>query len=523
MPLPGFPTSIPPGDHWDFLLDYVVDDMGTGSEARVTMRATTGYGGMYWGIFCNRILIAIVNLPEGLTRRFTTFFPSVLSEPVISAAPLGDWEAIPPGVDAAIQQEYFVTDKAKSYQYDFDAVISQRAYGTGASQLSNWALTGLRRYQTGRPVENEPTQIRIDIVLTKVGSTITVQLYNDGLLLAEGSRTGNGTVELTERNGSGLAGNVDVAHSANIAFGAAYFLARWPRAYKIYLDGALYRTMADPGLANKLSLQLGPLSVGPHELQVLAISDTAKDGSLSAADSFTVPGRPEAPGVIALQTSAGDWTNTKIQFPVSATPGVTYRYYDSDLDGPTNLGTPVSPAAESELAGIHYATLPTLPAAAAGKRRIIVMAVNSGVEDGAMRRIVVEYDAAGAIVLPRPNVPGFGIKSVTNGKTFNVEYNYDTLEEKGVATHVQLFLVADGSAVNWSSPDVEQALGAADGRGFKRGLLSAATAGNGLYRYAVRARTSTGVQSPVPDLAGPRWSDDAVLSAPANRAVTPVG
>lgn len=300
MPLPGFPPSIPPGDHYDFLLDFDVADLGNGAEARVVMLAATGYGNMHWALIADHTLLSIVYLPEAITKRFAVYLPPFISAHAVSAAPLGEWDAIPPGVDVTIQQEFFITDKAQSIQYDFDAVISQRAYGTGSSQLSNWALTGLRRYTTGRPVEGEPTKLRLDVKLTNSGTTRTVELYNAGVLLASGSRTGNGTISLTAQNGSGLAGTVDVTYTGDIALGVVYFQARWPSQYKVYVDDVLTKTVSDPGLQNRISVQLGPLATGTRNIKVLAVSDTLRDGTLSAADPIAIPGRPLPPGVPSL-------------------------------------------------------------------------------------------------------------------------------------------------------------------------------------------------------------------------------
>jgi len=61
-------------------------------------------------------------------------------------------------------------------------------------------------------------------------------------------------------------------------------------------------------------------------------------------------------------------------------------------------------------------TLPALSNPGPGKRRVVVVAVLGGIEDSVRREVEIEYDAAGNVILPRPNAPGYTFASA-NGRT----------------------------------------------------------------------------------------------------------
>lgn len=227
---------------------------------------------------------------------------------------------------------------------------------------------------------------------------------------------------------------------------------------------------------------------------------------------------PAGPG-----TGSGGGLYTKIQFQESATPGVTYGHYDSPIDLPTNRGERKAFASQSIAGGIVTAELWPLAIVDAGKRRVIVEAILGAIGDGAGRKITIEYDEFGAVIVPRPNVPGFFFKRVSAGRTIEIDYLYDPTEEKGVGHTAQLFLVQDGATVDWNTPTTEQVLPTADSKGMKRGTISGTPASDGFYRYAVRVRTSAGIKSPNEDLMGPQLADNTTLAAPSNRTVSLIG
>ncbi len=77
--------------------------------------------------------------------------------------------------------------------------------GDSATQLSAWSLTA-------------PHGFKCFWELTNSGTTRRVTLYsstNTDYMLATGTRTGDGSITLTEKNGSGINGSVTVAYTAD--------------------------------------------------------------------------------------------------------------------------------------------------------------------------------------------------------------------------------------------------------------------------------------------------------------------
>src|SRR5207249_1722372 len=118
--------------------------------------------------------------------------------------------------------------------------------------------------------------------------------------------------------------------------------------------------------------------------------------------------------------------------------------YDVEaLNGPCKTSEPNQIKA-AQVGTFNWA-LNSLPGAAAGKRRILVKAVNGTVEDGTHDTITIEYDAAGNVVLPRPNAPGFRFAAipVTAGKTIKVAFTYDAAGQAIAPTSIVLYVIAE--------------------------------------------------------------------------------
>lgn len=496
--IPGLATSVPAGNSDDMLQIFEVVALGD-DEARVTVRAKANYGDTYWGIVVDGQTQHLIYLPEGESVIRTIWFdPFNSRDPAVSVVPNGDWSYVAGGIDLAIQQIAFLEDKAKNVRIEFNAVIDviDDSFGD-TSQLSGWSLSGLRRFTTGSKVDNYDTRVKIDLELTTAGSIRTLNLYAaENLLIATGSRTGDGVITLSEQNDSGLSGSVTVAYSSGIVLGTAYLHARWASSYTIkvgttYPTALVTASVEDDGFANRFSEVVEGLDPGTYEYWIDTISDNGVTKSATAAlGSFTIPGRPEAPGDISLQSTPGDWTGTNIEFAASATGGATYRIYDSDLDDAIDWGNIA--ATEAAGSGTIQITLPSLSSAAAGIRRVSVVAVNGGVEDSERKEIAIEYDSSGNVVPARPNVPEFFIESV-NGLDLTVRWVYERFEEKGIATELQFFLVAEGATASYGVADATQALDTTEN--LEVGTTVVTASGAGWYKVVARAATSGGTLS----------------------------
>lgn len=523
----GLATSCVTGTAEDCLLIFDRFDFADGTGCRVRLKAIPTYGDDYWGVVCRGKIVAVVYLPEGELREVVVIYdyevtqngnPAV--EHPISIVPNGGWSDAS-FVDLAVQQQAYMLDKATTLQLDFDCIVEVlNAFGD-LGQLSGWTLQGLRRGLNGRP-SNSQQHIRLDVIIENNAGTYTVLLQMNTLVVASGSRFGNGAIVLDEQNGSGLSvGGVTIAFSVELALGDAFLEARWAQKYELHIGAspltfphAADGIVLDAGLSNRLSGKVTK-AAGTYDYLVRAITDTLITGNnTAAAGTILIPGRPQPISALALQSSAGDSTGTKIQWQASATNLATYRIYDSALDSPTDFNA--APSTHIAGSGTITFTMPSLGAGVTGKRRIVVVAVNGGIEDGYRLSLAVEYDA-GAIVRPRPNIATFGLLR-KNGRTLTVQYSYNHVDEAGVGASVQLFLVRKGAALNLASPDATGAL--PSGAGIVSGSISALAGADDWYQYLIVIGTSGGVDSPNVSLQGPEWLSSAVPAAVGNVSAT---
>ena len=524
--MPGVsPITAAPGNDEDKMLVFDVADAGDGLGCRVKLRARDGYGDRYWAIVLDHAVKALFWLPEGATRiLYLAYNPDYDGEHAVSAVDHGLYPAV--HSDLAVAQRRFYADKSKFVQLEWDAVVEQIGAAGDGGQLSNWNLTGLRRWLSGLPAESSTTELEIQLVLTTDGGDHALQLVVGGRTVSSGTRTGNGSITLAEGNGSDVSGTVVLAYSADLALeDGAVFRARWARGYEVHYDSpslsfprAYDKLVIDPGRANRISTIVGPLAAGSYEWLTRAITNTEATGSNTTPGTFTVPGAPEPPGAISLQSPPGDYAGTKVQFAASATAGATYRIYDSALGEPPDMEA----VADTHIAG-SGTLLHTLPAIASGtgKRRVVAVALFGGIEDPVRREIVIEY-LSGAVVLPRPNIPDFKLIS-RDGLAPTFDYVYDAGEEAGDAATLKLYLCADGGTPNYNSPHGSVSLGT--GRVQKGTITNNITAlvSAGFYRGIVRAMTAGGVLSENTALSPRFYLSEDEPDAPGNFRAELVG
>jgi len=489
MGMYGGPTSVPFGDIEELYLDYDVQDAGEG--AYITLSHAAGYGGMWNAIISDKRTIDIIYIAEGETKVIFAPYDPKFEDHAVSAFPLGDWDSSG-DIDVQIGQADFVADKGGSAQVDFNAVMQVAEAWNDLQQLSNWSLVGLSRFATSRPGAIK-TQAKVDVAISDAAGTRTVVLSVGGVTVASGSRVGDGAITLEAQNNSALSGTVDIAYTADVLTDC-WITGRWCQSYTVAV-GAVSMVVYDGGRGDRLTASLTGLVAGVNSVSIVATSDTGITGS-TYSGSITIPGRPEPPGELAYVS--GDWDDTIVEAAASATPGATYALYDvEELDGPIKFSE-VAAVYPADTGTIQFA-LPSLPGAAAGKRRLVISAVNLLVEDGLRRQLTIEYDAAGAVVLPRPNIPTFDYvrpNPVSSGRTIATEWLYDGNGANGVATKIVAFLVAEGGSVpaDGAAADGEVAIGTGI-NGIYRGSISLTAPANGNYRILIRAQTALGTQS----------------------------
>lgn len=144
----------------------------------------------------------------------------------------GDWAAFEGFVPSGGAEELEATT-ANRVLLEWDAIYRQSTV-RGDTQLSSITITGASR---GKNVEADQfftTRASLTYSITSVGTTRIVRWYAGTRLVAEGSRSGNGSLTCSAMNGSGLSVACTITYSADIAAGTAYIELQWPESYQIH-------------------------------------------------------------------------------------------------------------------------------------------------------------------------------------------------------------------------------------------------------------------------------------------------
>lgn len=521
MGILGQALNTPGGEPDDWFSVFEVSGSGDGLGAFVRVLPAEGYGDYFLWLVCDGRVFPPQWCPEGLHEPLEFALPWDLrrADHLVSATLLdtdddGD-------LDLAEFQRDFEGDKAAGLRIEIAPVLENLASWNDAGQLENWDLSGVVRFANCYP-GLVPTEARLDLELLDDAGTRTLNLYCRGTLVATGSRSGDGTIVLQEVNGSGISGEVEVTYTADVLLTDEAFVAlRWPARYEIHADLAANWPLTfprtpeavvyDTGKGGVLAGMLTGLAAGSYSYLVRAVSDTEAEGTnTTAQETLALPGRPEPPGVPVLQSSPGNYTNTKIEFAKSPTVGVSYRYFQSPaMDEPADLRTEITPASESVGAELVSVTLPAY-ASGTGVREVVVVAVAGGIEDPFRVGLRIEY-ASGAIVPPRPNAPEFRVDARA-GLAVSVPFAYRRELEAGIADDVLAYLYdAAGSLVATGTPqslDPDKVVEA--------GTLTVTGSAAGWHTVLVKARTS-GASSSSANVtrAGPFWLSAAAPAAPA--------
>lgn len=218
---------------------------------------------------------------------------------------------------------------------------------TGDTQLAAIVVAGaLRGVNTAR-VDDLASRGRLHYTILTVGTTHFVRWWNDGVLVAEGSRVGNGAVVCAEIDESGLSVACTLTYTADVLPDVAWLDVRWPQSYQIhYSTGALTyprtpeATLTDDG-ATSFQFLTPVLAAGSYNYNVLQVDD---DGVLQTtiaapADSpLTLNSAPAAPTITGVTWSPFtlNWT--------AGEAGCTYTVYYSQPNWPINWGQFDDPA-----------------------------------------------------------------------------------------------------------------------------------------------------------------------------------
>jgi hypothetical protein len=383
-----------------------------------------------------------------------------------------------------------------------------------SGQLTGWSLAGVKRFTNCYPAEFRPTWGMLDCSLTDAGGTRTVVLSMRGLTVAQGSRVGDGAITLAEANDSGISGSVTVAYTGDAP--AAKVVIRFPAKVRFHYKTSQFtapnfpRTaegeIFDDGYSNAFTFRSAKLAAGTYYVVSHQVDEDGNESSglFAGGDSLAIVAPPEPPTSLAY--ASGDSTNTVVQWTASATSGATYNIYDS-LDG---LEMDLSTPNHTHIAGAGTLTqaLASIGAGFAGKRYILVRAVKTGVEEGNMAILEIEY-VSGARVAPRPNAPLIGRDITVSGRTLTIPVVIDITNQKAATATVKLFVYAPGGSPNYAAPDATATVGTAMGslittNAAKTRLVLTYAAGSDMTRLCqIRSVTAGGVQSENTEVYGP--------------------
>lgn len=385
------------------------------------------------------------------------------------------------------------------------------SYDDTNAYTSNWDLSGLE-YDETRRVKGWITRGVLDFDLAVSGGNVTVTVRNGQTTLATGTAAVGGTVTLAESNSSGVSGSVDVA--AGVATTSdLHLLLRWPESMKYKRDSVsppttVRKTVNFNEIKEASFTEESDLSAGTYYVRLQPVSDTGDDGDESSITAVVVPGTPEPPTNIAY--SSGNAAATVVSWTASATAGATYNIYVQQPGGCMDFDTPT----QTEVAGSTQTTLPAI-SPTTGTAYVVVKALHSGVESRNRNFLALEYDS-GAYVAPRPNDCTINRESedVTSGRSLSIKGTYDSSQEEGTATQLQLFTRTPSGSYNFASPDNTANLDNGI-RGVKTATLSYTFASNGHYYITMKAVTAGGVQSLNQAAEIPVFVSDANIEAQA--------
>lgn len=542
-------------------------------EVEIQAHAASGWT-QNWVFWADGVFSAVHRVfDDDLTRVSMSLNPTWASH-LIYAFPLGCWEDIPGDASLDLVRNIVEAYLSIAIDAEWDAPIHVRQAYDDDDQLTAWTLMGLERFTNSNRVDGIPTQARLEIVLATSGGVHTLTLYAGNQAVASGSRTGDGAIAITELNDSGISGSVTLTYTNDLAEAdAAYVVASWPLEYTLAEGDDTLKVLQDNGYGNRFAAHIDadadgdPLASGTHSIKLKFKSDTNVESAFGTPVDITLGYRTPSPSDPSYLD--GDCTNTRIQFTAATPawtvatayavrqwvtpstgpagyayectvagtshatveptwpttlgqtvtdgtvtwtcrPAVTYRVYDSELDGQVKYeATPTTAAASG---GTVTVTLPAI-AAAAGVRRPHIAAVCNGIEDLSGLTLDIEYAVSGAVVEPGPNAPVVKISSIS-GRSLTLAYEYDAGWDDVTPATVKGWLVAEGATPDWGTPDVSQAVASVDGFSRRSGTVELTAGADGHFQWILRIADADGNLSENTDLIGPRWLGTGVPTVP---------
>lgn len=369
---PGGPTTSAPGDARDMILGLQTDVIA-GNVLSAKMTPWAPYRNRFWAPYINAIYtgqnvkshfnqdIAI----QG-TIPFNTSVGSVYFEDA------GQWASFPGTYNPSAKAEFRDALTANQIQISWTGTYELTA-PTGDTQLTITSVSGAARNYNVGPVAGRSTRGRLFYTITTISDVHVVRFWAvngpNVLLIAEGSRTGDGSLTAVQRNSSGLSVDCDLAYTADVPASTAWFDLRWNQGFQIHYSTSplsFPRTpqaiVQDTGVDKYIFLS-PVIPGGVYNFNVLTINDDGlvQGSAYPTTAALTVNAAPSPPLIVSV---TGDASGLVVNWDVGEA-GCTYTVYSSFKNAPINFEsantpTPITTATDATTATLaaiaDYAT-----------------------------------------------------------------------------------------------------------------------------------------------------------------------
>jgi len=469
------------GDPENFLYFLSVTQDFLGSGVNVYFIPSTGFGNQYFGVYLNAGLLKSVYVKEGESSGSIVVSPEagITNQTVTVLA-----QGLAQFLDQTNVVRYMETPSADAvhiqFTWPYETLGAVDNLGNYLSWFSVASLTGVDIFRTASTIYQTRRTLPVNTVVA--GSNISITITSDiGDVLSTGSGAFPGFIAMSGT----LSGSIYI--SAGAATKAGTIGLRWPQSATIKRSGSPIGSVVF-NQVNTAEYVDPKLTAGTYPYLIECVSDTGVNGTDTSPVSVTV-GAPPYP-VTSLAYASGNASALVLSWVPSVTTGATYNVYvmpytahHMDLHNPTTTA----------IAGSTGITLPAV-SAYPGRVYVLVRSVKSGVEEKNIGNLIIELDASGNVVLPRPNNAEVQSYTVTTGNLLTMIGSYTFTGEIGVATQLQLFSRAVGGSYNFASPDSVGALGSPLTANTKAATMTATYPDGALY-VTVKAVTAAGVQS----------------------------
>ena len=497
MPTPCHVTCAAPGHIRNWLRIFDAKRMGA-SSIRVTFFPYTQIANHYFGIFLNGALksivaasafeptVTIVNKDNGDTSAY------------VYIEDFGLWSYDPSNqISVGAWAKASESTLANRLAYGWETQTSfQQSDGSistvyGDAQLSSIVVSGMERFTNVEEVPNRPTRGRLTYSIVNNGTTRTVRFWRGSLLVAEGSRVGDGSVTCSAINESGLTITCSITYSADLAPGTAFIHLIWPESYQVHYSQSALSFPRTPEMiavdigGDRFAARSAVLTGGTWYAAIVPVRDGVAQSSAITTYTKTVLTIPASPSTFVVTGNAGA---TNIAWTVGE-PGCTFTVYASKMNEAVNFGDYALPAPITtalDATNQNLAAVTGYP----GFIYVAVRATKGGNQERKDEITTIEYDSTGAIIAVRPNRASIVGESL-NGLTISVEAVVLSSESLVDAAYIQLFVKPLGTDFDFTDPVDTEALSDAIA-GFQKATLSYTVSGAGWYHLCVRAASLDG-------------------------------